>query len=393
MKHVAATIQRLAFSENLQRVLNRSEPIDDLIEPTLAHWSYDLYERRPGPAYLGEDGGLKPTDLDLSCFLSALVDRGAVINLPTYESRRPKTVREGECVLSPENRHGKIVGMTANKSVFSFSVRVFDQNVVTTDTVGAFRNFMLVDLNGQWHEGWKSIEFIPSAKENSFLTDNKLWTGNSVVFKNFVHPNRWVSFFGQYYLFTKLLIQRLSEEVSFIGQEIKRLVDGGEKLPSLLQSFDEIAPVKTDDGTIEFIDAFEVEIDAPWNGEFRSNIESELMLEDLKLAHFIRKRNLLLYSYLPKLRFAVRATELAFFKRCESKFYERQTGKNLLWMTHGPTLGGFPGWISGAQWLAGYREKGKRTDWHRLVLAQTFPGIIGLAIRCRTWKKSERVAI
>jgi hypothetical protein len=175
-KHIAATLKDAAAGDAMQRILNRSAPIQDVIDTLIDHWGYDLYTRKPGPAYYA-DGAFNATDLDLACFLSALVDRKAVINLPKYEAKRAKTIREGERVLSASNRHGQVQGLTANKEVFSFSVRILDQNVIqagtedTPDTVGAFRNFMLVDIDGEWHDGWKTIEFMPSAKENDFLNE------------------------------------------------------------------------------------------------------------------------------------------------------------------------------------------------------------------------------
>src|SRR5258706_15269663 len=129
-KQIATTIRALAMSDELQRVLDRTQSVDDLIAQLLQHWSYDLYARKPGPALLADDGALKPTDLDLTCFLSALVDRRAVINLPTYTSRRPSTEREGERVLSKHNRHGQVIGTAANRECFSFSVKILDQNVI-----------------------------------------------------------------------------------------------------------------------------------------------------------------------------------------------------------------------------------------------------------------------
>ena len=148
-KHTAEAFAKMAAGPALQRILDRSAPVDDLIPIVSSHWGYDLYSRRPGPAVL-ENGVLKPTDLDLACFLSALKDRGAVINLPTYRARRARTEKEGERVVSKENRHGPVMGLVSNKQVFSFSVLVTDHNVIvagdeakgTRDSVGAPRAFI-----------------------------------------------------------------------------------------------------------------------------------------------------------------------------------------------------------------------------------------------------------
>jgi hypothetical protein len=369
-KQVAQSLKDMAASEAMTRILDRRAPIDDLVETLLEHWSYDLYTRKPGPAYF-ENGALQPTDLDLACFLSALVDRRAVISLPHYEARRAKTTREGEHIMGNGSRHGSVMGLTANKEVFSFSVRVNDMSVVTAgnedtpDTVGAPRNFMLVDIDGKWHDGWSRIEFLPSAKENAFLHDKKLWTGNTVVFKNFVHPNRWVSFYGQYYFMTKALITRLEEEATFRRAEQKRLLDSGVTWPhgSNEGNLKEYAKSEKGESKPITVSAFEAEIDAPWRNAF-------LRVGDDELLPNRERVRALQYNILPRLRFATRATEMAYSQA-------------------GETSRAFPSWIKNAKWEPTVIG---RTEWNRLVLTQLMPGQKGFALRCRNYEKTERVA-
>lgn len=375
-KEIAKSFTTMAMGEAMQTILDRTRDVTGLETQLLEHWAYDLYARRPGPALL-ENGVLTPTDLDLACFLSALVQRQAVINLPTYKARRARTEREGEVVLSKDNRHGKIVGLTANKEAFSFSVRILDQNVMQAgsedapDSTGAFRNFMLVDVDGAWHDGWKKIQFVPTAKENAFLTDKSLWTGNQIVFTNFVHPNRWTSFFGQYYFLTKALIQRLEEENQFYRTEEKRLLASGLAFPRSGEHSKKEWPKteKTGEDKAITVPAFEAEVDVPWTGAFTSlaTTEDALFSNSAK----IKARQ---YTVLPELRFAARATELAFFQSMKQRH---------------PA---FPSWIKGAAWEEGYVLKGKRTAWNRLPLVQLFPGQTSFALRFRVYEKTERVA-
>lgn len=385
MKKVASTLKNLDQSELWLRIMNPEDDLREVVEQIKAHWAYDLYARRPGPALL-ENGALKPADLDLACFLAALVDRKAVINLPTYQIRRPATRREGEHVVSRDNRHGHVLGLVSNKEAFSFSVRIRDMNVITTDGdgndgVGAYRNFMLVDLDGHWHDGWRKIEFMPSRRENEFLTDRSLWTGDEVVFENFVHPNRWTSFFGQWYILTKVLIKRLRAEAAFRRQEVKdKLRDG------LVLKGDE-EPEEERGATEEVGAAESIKISA-----FVADVEAEvpevfspysMTPEGLKCAKERAAR--LTYVDVPELQFAVRATELAFAKRTDviSRFAEGDPKE--------PPLPAqiFPAWITGAKWE---QEKVKRTVWNRLVLGQRVPFERGLALRFRVYWKSERVA-
>lgn len=370
-KQVAQSLKDMAAGETMTRILNVSENVDDVVDTLLEHWSYDLYTRKPGPAYY-ENGALEPTDLDLACFLSALVDRKAVIVLPHYESRRASTTRKGEHVVGDGSRHGNVMGLTANKEVFSFSIRINDASVVTQgngstpDSVGAPRNFMLVDVTGKWHDGWSRIEFMPSAKENAFLHDKKLWTGNTVVFKNFVHPNRWVSFYGQYYFLTKALIQRLETEATFRRAEQKRLLDEGATWPKgegeTLREYPESTRGESKPIMVE---AFEAEIDAPWRGKM-ALVKRDELLPNRERVRFLQ------YHVLPRLRFATRATELAF---------TQANG-----VQHA-----MPAWIKNAKWDTNHVIG--RTIWNRLVLTQLVPGQLGFALRCRTYEKTERVAL
>ena len=373
MKTVAKTILDMTSGDTLSAILDYSQSVGAIAETLLEHWSYDLYARKPGPAYF-ENGVFVPTDLDLACFMSALVDRGAVINLPTYEGRRPKVTREGERVLSARNRHGKVLGLSANKEVFSFSTRIEDMNVVSQDAagqdkVGAFRSFMLVDIDGSWHEGWSKIEFMPTAQENDFLKDKELWTASTVFFKNFVHPNRWISFYGQYYFLTKALIARLEMENEHKREQEKTLLASGLSFPTSGDGAKQEWPKSTQGGSVaEKVQAFACEVDVPWTGTLRP---LERTVE--ALVANAKRIKLLQYGILPRLRFAVRATELAFVRAG---------------MKEHP----MPSWMQGAKWEEDYVVPGKRNKWNRLVHVQKRPGQIGFALRYRVYEKTERVA-
>ena len=388
MKKVAKTLKDLPTSDIYLRICDGDDSVDDIISELKDHWAYDLYSRSPGPALL-ENGALKPTDLDLACFLSALADRRAVINIPTYKSRRAASYKSNERVVSKDNRHGQVHGLTSNQDVFSFSIRIKDFNVVVTETdgsetVGAFRNFMLVDLEGDWYDGWKCIEFAPNRKENDFLNDKKLWTGNVVYFKNFVHPNRWTSFYGQWYVLTKILVERLRAEVTFRNAEAKAI----EAILSPSKDKPAFSPrPASDKGPSEpiIVTAFEAEVDADIPSTFHPFPRTR---EGLAFAK--ERAHKLQYEDIPTLNFAVRATELAFCERAgivggleEGKDVPKpEPGKDVAQIPMAP-------WISGAKWDRDYKIK--RTVWNRLVLAQPVPFEKGLALRYRVRAKTERV--
>jgi len=370
-KRIASTLMNVLDNSRMQVILDKSKPIQPVIDDMLNFWSYDLYSRRPGAAYTDDDIFIG-TDLDLACFMFALAERGAVINIPKYESRRVSTVAEGEIVTSKDNRHGKILSIISNKENFAFSVRINDANVMTTDTVGNFRNFMLVDVDGKWYDGWREIEFVPTAKENDFLTNNELWSGNSVIFKNFIHPNRWISFYGQHYFITKALLDRLEIEAKHIDECIQKMKDRGVRLPPVdVKEW----PKKTVVGEAKTIKikTLEAEIDYPdisgnWCDATDGLIPNFNGKNDVDLmrAMMARKREIT-YSLIPKLRAATRATEYAFF-------FNSDDGNKM------------PVWIENAKWEHGYVVKGKRKEWNRLVFVR------GIGLRYRIWEKSEQVA-
>ena len=170
-KEVAKTLTNIFDNPIMKTIMDRSKEIDDsIIKEVSSWWRYDMLNRKPGPAYVDED--FVGTDLDLSCFLYELAERGAVINIPHYKNMRATTKKEGQAIISQDNRHGQVLGLVSNKDVFSFSLRIKDMNVMTTNNVGDYRNFSITDLDGDWYPGWGNLEFIPTAKENKFIFEN-----------------------------------------------------------------------------------------------------------------------------------------------------------------------------------------------------------------------------
>jgi len=371
-KHVAKTLKEVLDHPVMKMVLDKAVPPFEIVKAVEGWWSFDMYSRKPGPAIV--DGIFKGTDLDLACFLMTIAERGAVINIPTYKSMRPKTIKEGQRVSSSTNRHGPIVNLTSNKDVFSFGIRIKDANVMTTDSVGDYRTYSLTDPSGTWYSGWNRIEWDPSAEENKFLFENSLWTGNRVVFKNFVHPNRWTSLYGKHYFITKALIERLTDQAKDYFAQMKRMQKAGIQFPETGDG----APTKwpkqdREQGKSVKFRSLQVEVDIPpYEGEYPVFKDTQ---EDL--VRLDGWRRLLNNSIIPNLRFATRATELAFFLHGIQDGVERK-----------------PAWIAGGtKWEKDYVPKGKRTKWDRLVLLQPSVGERAVAIRKRIREKSEIMAM
>jgi len=364
-KEVAGTLVSVLDNPLMRAIQDRRTDLRDTIQKVQGFWNYDLFSRKPGPAY--RDGVFVGTDLDLACFLYALVDRKAVIKLPTYQALRARTKTEGQMLSSKHNRHGQILSLVSNQHTFVFSVRLMDMNVMTTGKVGDYRNFAITDFTGDWYDGWHVIEFLPTAKENSFITDNDLWSGNRISFKNFVHPNRWTSFYGQYYFITKALIARLKDECKFIRALIKDMEAHGVKWPDHGDGARKEWPQTTKEAGKKIkVSAFEVEIDLPdpVGSYLGAAFTTENMVHKQEILDTYRRA-------VAQLQFMTRATELAFYK-------------------HGS--GKLPAWIKNAEWQEGYVQKGKRTKWDRLVLFQPQVGQVGVSLRKRLYEKTEEVS-
>lgn len=241
------------------------------------------------------------------------------------------------------------------------------------ETVGAPRCFALTDVHGKWHEGWERIEFSPTAKENDFLNNNSLWTENTVVFKNFVHPNRWISFYGQYYFIAKALVERLTEEASVLNKQIKELQESGVQYPASGEGAQQewSKTEKVGETTSIMVETLQAEVDIP---DFQGDYPTPKKTTD-ELVRITQRRRELVYDIKPKLNFAIRSVELAFFK------HGFQDGTEKM-----------PAWITDAKWERDFVQKGKRTAWNRLVLFQPAPGQPAVSLRYRKWTKKETIA-
>ena len=61
-KYIAETLRKMQFDPCMNTIANNSEDLTDVIEYVKSFWSYDLYTRKPGPAY-DKDGVFKGTIL------------------------------------------------------------------------------------------------------------------------------------------------------------------------------------------------------------------------------------------------------------------------------------------------------------------------------------------
>ena len=345
--------------------LDLTKDIENVANITTEWWNYDLFNRKPSPAY-DEYGVFKGTDLDLACFMYALAGRGAIINIPRYKAATKATIREDQQLKSKWNRNGEVMSVLGNQDFFKFSIRIIDQNVVGEDKVGDFRTFSLTDYNGDWYPGWDKIEFVPTLKENRFITENKLWSGNRIVFRNFIHPNRWTSFFGYYYVVSKLMIDRLTEEIKYLNSKVKEMQNAGIEFPEGEGPAPFVKREYGDSKSVKF-ESFQAQIFVPelgLKGEFPDIKHSvENLVETYNKAKRLRKSK-------EALMFMTRATEYAHYKNPDR----------------------MPAWIKNTKWEDDFTIPGGRIKWQRLKLFQPEVGKHAVSILKRTYDKSATVS-
>lgn len=409
------------FKRSFERVLRREFPAEDVAAQLIREWSCDLNKRKI-KIYEDEDG-VETTDIDVAPLLISLKNNGSVINLPKYERARPKSVREGEVRISKNNRHGKVLGLTAHQKVFSFSVMVYDANVVRSTGVGGFRNFMICGVDGKLREGWDEIEIL--SPQNDDLPEQ-------INLTYMIHPNRWVSFYGKSYLLAKTCIARLTEELKYL----RRLrVDLKKRLR--VKNGTTYERRTTSESDTVSVTAFEAVVDGL---EFYGEYSVPGLAKDTPQDRLTRveQRIKTLSSQQQTLRFLTRITEMAFFdnavrpnfestyevedwlagkmgsniaewaaaKKQQAEIPQRSTvnmgrfarmaeeidsvplqdaRENSFVPSKQPSV---PSWAKGTLWETGYKPtKRARNMWAR---RRVLPGVF---LRWRIWESKQRVAV
>lgn len=369
---IAASVQDVVNLENpyAEIIMNRGyathqEIVDSILCQSIFGWE----GRNPAPA-LDSDGNFQGTDLDLLSFLVGLTGRSAVIEIPQYRNRRKIVQRTNERKIGT-NQFGSLMGLTSHKKVLSFSVRIFDQTIAKTNTrtgrekLGAPRNYMIVDCDGHWYEGWNRIVWKPDVAENEFLTRCGLWTDNTVRFTHYIHPNRVNAIFGAPYLLLKMLVLRLDDEAKFYRNEMKRLKTM-KRLGAMRMGNGEnyyISP--TAKGPVESIrvKTIEVLLDTPdFTGAYIPVSNTQRGLEQA-----YKWQKFLTYTLKPRVQFVIRADEAAYF-------------------LHGAEDNYIAPWMKGREWKSGYKPPRGRVEWNQMVLSHD------VALRFRLKEVAQEVS-
>jgi hypothetical protein len=360
-------MKREDFRRELVRVLDRTADVVPAADRLVAGYVADVVDRDVEV----HDGD---ASIDLAALLVLLAQARSNVDLPQYRRRRQATVRSDETVVSAQHRHGPVTGLTSNQAVWSFGVVIDDANVMTADQVGRPRNFMLQDLDGEFHAGWSEINFstarFPEQARRAF-------DGAEMVnFTSFVSESRWAGIYSRRHLLAKAVEAKIADEQRFLKAERKRLFSGRDQDEAPV-----FTPV-TKVGAVEKIEvwAFETKVEVEMTGQY-----PEVPTDDNPV-QWIEDRLHRLNSLQRTVRFCIRATEFAFWRDCVARIGFEPTVL-LDWLRCGDSTAlRVPAWSGGA-WTTGIKETPKaRTFWARLDQPE-HPGLL-----VRAWRKTETVA-
>lgn len=355
------------YDSIIEAASDRSSNGIALAQEVVEDWGCDLSSRKLRTT-LDEDGA-KVTEVDAMALFIELARTKKIINLPDYTNARPSTVKEGTVLVSRTNRHGPVLNLSSNKAVFSAGLMTKDANVVTTDEVGAYRTFMLTDLNGELDmERWSTVEILtqdPAIPDRISLTC-------------MVNPGRWASIYGRPYIAAKALMIHLDEKVKDLTKQVSAL--------KFRQSNGKTWGSKTTQvggSTSIMVDAFEAVLDGfELHGEFEQYSRSAKGLQAAESALKDAKR------LLRMLQFLTRMTEKAFYDHAVKPRLGGSLSGVLKWVENGgeqaPTVAT---WKKGT-WVCGYKPTAQsRTRWARMEM------LPGIHLRWRVWSKRETVSV
>ncbi len=329
---IAESVRAVVTGEHTDasRILNRECEISDAFVRRLVRESVFSWEGRT-PRKVRQFGNFEgATDLDLFSVLVPLYLRHAVIEIPEYENRRQTRVCETERKIGTQS-FGNIVGLVSHKKAFSFSVRIVDRTIVAKnpvlnlETCGAYRNYMIVDVNGDWYSSWQQISWDTLPKEREFFEKIGILKDGKVGFFHYVHPNRRQSIYGAPYLLLKLLAKRLHDEQEFYRGEVRRLTALGITVcttHSIRGKTVAVGPKKK----IE-VSSMEIALDTQgFRGEYTSVPQTNA---GMQFAHDRVRR--LRYTLIPLVQFVTRADEAAYFLHGEHNQYIAPWMQECVW--------------------------------------------------------------
>ncbi len=304
MKKVPEKLKNILKEPFVKTLINRSQDVD--YETLVKSLIPDIFSKNP-TTVCDAEGNYTGTTLDLQSAMYNFMSRNAVINISKYHAMRGTVLKDGQHLVSKENRHGKVVGLSCAKDLWSFGMRIVDVNIMKFDDTGDFRVFNVVGVDGEWYEGWERIEFMPTAKENEFFI--KLASNGKITFNNFIAPQRRFNIFSSNYFVIKIALARLEDEIQYLGGLIKLMNDKGIVLPpEEKKEWPETTKLGNEKKIKIKSVTYEVDI-PPLVGEY-----AMMPLNQDTLVEVVKRKKWLTYKIKSQLQFYIRGEEYANFR-------------------------------------------------------------------------------
>lgn len=359
------------FSDLASDILDTNKELNsDTISKIEDMWSVDIFTRKAGPAYIM--GDTFKNNLDLSSFLYELMKRRAIIQIPEYKSHGVVTVTEGQSRVG-DIRFGPIVKLVSNQDTFAFGILIRDQSIVSSEEVGDYRTYTILDHTGEFYSGWNRLSFMPNEEEKKYIHEQGISDAlGNIEFDLFVHPNRWVSFYGKCYLLTKLLQERLGMETKELNnilkyEEARKTIGENEEPKSY--------PKREEHGSKVSYKFKTVTVDVHRTEKVLGNMNesrfAEYNLGDYETVCALRNRKDEYNRTKSTLQFITRGTELALYSRLLNSGFKAK-----------------PAWIN-AVWEKDFVPEGKKTKYFKLN-AGSHNGV-EYAFLLREYHKSRQV--
>lgn len=329
----AKTILAIASRQNplVATMMNRSIPLTmEFVQAVMSQTQLSYHGRKPKSAY-NKKGLVRKTNLDLLSLLMDLYRRSARVELTEYENKLPWQAYAGQQHVGGTKRFGSITGLVSHREHLSFSVQIKDESVLKSSAevhvLGAYRNYMIADYEGAWHQGWHGFSWLMNDEEKAYLTRQNILVDGNVDYEDYVHFQRRQSIFGAPYLLLKLLWQRIEDEILFFEREIKRLEHLGVQRPLDLEPVQRFKIAQGESASVQ-VPIFTMRLDGlAYTSEYTS-----VTTDDLGYRVANRTLNFLSHKLRPIVQFMMRADEVAFYRFGLEQNYTASWVKDTAWV-------------------------------------------------------------
>lgn len=167
--------------------------------------------------------------LDLMTFLLIAKHKNCYVKIPQYTNLTKNRIHEKQQQVSLDSE-GKIISLKSNKDTFNFSITILDKKYIEAKNNDdnyefAPRTYTLTDYYGDIIPAWKNnFVFNISDAEKEYYQQFIDLDNNTINIDKFVNPQLEQSFYTEYYMLLKLLVERLVAERKFLSDLRKQYI-------------------------------------------------------------------------------------------------------------------------------------------------------------------------